>query len=287
MARPGRSGRVLAARAEADGGLGLGVVEAALVFEQLGRHLVAGPLAWSTLAPALLATAGADGVPVVGGVDLSGVVDDPIVVEHAADLGLLVVLRADAVAVVEAGELADPKPLDPLDPLTPVARYQDLPAGRPVGGADVAAGFRARATVLTAAYLLGVSDAALTVARDYSLEREQFGQPIGTFQALKHMMADMFVRTNLARSATYAAAAVLDDPAAGHVERSVSGAKLLAGEAAVDNARASVQVLGGMGFTWEMHPNYLLKRAWVLETAFGSATSHATAISASVAGELR
>ena len=71
---------------------------------------------------------------------------------------------------------------------------------------------RAAARVLTAAMLLGVSDGALDVARDYALEREQFGEPIGSFQAMKHMIADMFVRTGLARSATYAAAAVLDDP---------------------------------------------------------------------------
>jgi alkylation response protein AidB-like acyl-CoA dehydrogenase len=102
--------------------------------------------------------------------------------------------------------------------------------------------------------LLGVSDAALTVARDYSLEREQFGQPIATFQALKHMMADMFVRTGLARSATYAAAAVLDDPDVGHVERSVSAAKLLAGDAAVENARAAVQVLGHQRVARERDP---------------------------------
>ena len=174
-----------------------------------------------------------------------------------------------------------------LDPLTPVGGFESLPVGDRIGGVDDVDRLRAQGTVLTAALLLGVSDAALTVARDYSLEREQFGQPIGTFQALKHMMADMFVRTSLARSATYAAAAVLDDPAVGHVARSVSAAKLLAGEAGIDNARAAVQVLGGMGFTWEMLPNHLLKRAWALESTFGSASAHATSISASVASEIR
>jgi alkylation response protein AidB-like acyl-CoA dehydrogenase len=270
--------------ADADGGLGVGVADAALVFEQLGRHLVAGPLVWSALAPTLVSDL-AGGTRVVGGFD--AVVDGlgPIVVEHAATLDLLVVLRVDGVFAIDRADLADPEVLDPLDPLTPVGGFAELPTGTRIGDAADADRVRAQATVLTAAFLLGISDAALTVARDYSLEREQFGQPIGTFQALKHMMADMFVRTSLARSATYAAAAVLDDPAVGHVGRSVSGAKLLAGEAAVDNARASVQVLGGMGFTWEMLPNYLLKRAWVLETAFGSATTHATSISASVASE--
>ena len=146
---------------------------------------------------------------------------------------------------------------------------------------------RNEGAVLSAAMLLGISEAALRAARDYSLEREQFGQPIGSFQALKHMMADMFVRTALARSATYAAAAVLDDPLVGHVGRSIGAAKLLAGEAAIENARASVQVMGGMGFTWEMVPHYLLKRAWVLEQSFGTMRDHALGISASLASEDR
>ena len=126
-------------------------------------------------------------------------------------------------------------------------------------------------TVLTAAMLLGVSECALTVARDYALEREQFGVPIGSFQAVKHILADMYVRTGLARSATYAAAAVYDDPGIDTPARAAAIAKLLAGEAALANARAAVQVLGGMGFTWAMPPNYLLKRAWVLEHSFGTA----------------
>ena len=110
--------------------------------------------------------------------------------------------------------------------------------------------------------------------------------PIGSFQALKHIMADMYVRVGLARSATYAAAAVLDDPAVGDADRSVSAAKLLAGEAAVENARASIQVLGGMGFTWEMAPHFLLKRALVLDQTFGTPTSHALAIAASLEKEV-
>ena len=61
-----------------------------------------------------------------------------------------------------------------------------------------------------------------------------------------------------------------------------AAAKLLAGEAAVENARAAVQVHGGVGFTWEMLPGYLLKRAWVLEHGFGSADAHALALGASL-----
>jgi alkylation response protein AidB-like acyl-CoA dehydrogenase len=133
--------------------------------------------------------------------------------------------------------------------------------------------------------LLGVSDAALAVARDYALEREQFGVPIGSFQALKHIMADMFVRTGLARSATYAAAAASDDHDVGDPLRAGSAAKILAGQAALENARAAIQVLGGMGFTWHMPPHYLLKRAWVLEHSFGTADAHALALASSVEAE--
>lgn len=63
----------------------------------------------------------------------------------------------------------------------------------------------------------------------------------------------------------------------GDIDRSLSGAKLLSGEAAVENVRASIQLLGGMGFTWEMPPHLRLKRAWVLDRAFGTPTSHAFA----------
>ncbi len=205
-------------------------------------------------------------------------------VAHAGQVEGLVILDGDQVRAIEADELPEPEGLDPFDPLTPVGRYAALPPGRVVGGPEQVDQLRARGTVLTAALAVGLSQAALDVARDYALERQQFGRPIGSFQALKHLMADMYVRTGLARSATYAAAAVLDDPAVGHLGPSVSGAKLLAGEAAVDNARAAVQILGGMGFTWEMPTNHLLKRAWVLEQSFGDSRRHALAISDSLAG---
>lgn len=267
---------------EGEGGLGLGTVAAAVVFEQLGAALVPGPLVWSTLAAAVLGD-GAGGTRIVAGCDAADDPDAELVVEYAADLETLVVLSTDAVRAWDRSELADPRPLEPLDPLTPAGAFGALPPGTRVGTSAVAERMRAQGGVLTAALLLGISDTALTIARDYSLEREQFGRPIGSFQALKHMMADMFVRTTMARSATYAAAAVLDDPAAGDLQRSIGAAKLLAGEAAVENAAAAVQVLGGMGFTWDMPPHYLLKRAWVLEHCFGTSSAHALAISASLA----
>ena len=116
---------------------------------------------------------------------------------------------------------------------------------------------------------------ALDTARAYALERQQFDVPIGSFQAIKHLLADMYVRMTLAQSATYAAAAVADEPGGDDPVRAASAAKLLAAEAAIEGASTAVQVLGGMGFTWDMLPNYLLKRAWHLEHGFGRRDAHA------------
>lgn len=263
----------------ADGGLGLGVVEAAIVFEQLGGHLVSGPVLWTTLAASCVdGTAG--GERLVGGVDAIDSSDDPITVEHGCEIDALLVLRGDGLFLCAGSDLPSFRPVAPFDPLTPVGHTGAIPRGARVGDAAAAARMRLVGTVLSAALLLGVSDTALESSRRYALEREQFGVPIGSFQAVQHMLADMYVRTALARSALYAAAAVLDDPGIGNPVATSAAAKLLAGEAAIENARAAIQVHGGMGFTWEMLPHYLLKRAWVLEHTFGDAGSHALALGA-------
>ena len=115
-----------------------------------------------------------------------------------------------------------------------------------------------------------MAEAATDLAVAYAKDRQQFGRPIGAFQALKHLMADMFVRAELARGAVYAAGVTLDDPAVGSVERAVASAKVTAGEAALANAKTCIQVHGGMGYTWEVDAHLLLKRAYVLEAAFGT-----------------
>ena len=280
MADLGMFGLLLA---DSMGGSGLGPVEGALLFEQLGSHLVPGPVLWTTLAAPLVDGA-ASGERLVGGVEAREVEHGAVAVEHAADLDVLVVVGDDTVVAHDTTHLAAPVALDPLDPLTPVGRFTDVPtadptadpaAGRAVGGADAAAELRLLGTVLSAAQLAGTASRALDVARAYALEREQFGVPIGSFQAIKHILADMYLRSSLAQSATYAAAAVAQDPDGDDPGRAAASAKLLAADAAIANAGAAVQVLGGMGFTWDMLPNYLLKRAWVLEAGFGAGDEHA------------
>lgn len=263
------------------GGSGLGAVEGALVFEQLGSHLAPGPVLWTVLAAPLVVGA-ATGQQLVGGVAASDVVDGVALVEHAADLDVLLVVGGGAVVAHRMDALAAPEPLDPLDPLTPVGRVRGLAGGDDVGGPEAAAGLRLLGTVLAAAMLAGVAARALDVARAYALERHQFDAPIGSFQAVKHLLADMYVRSSLAQSATYAAAAVVQEPGNDDPARAAAAAKLLAAEAAIANASAAIQVLGGMGFTWDMPPNHLLKRAWVLEHAFGEADHHAGELGAAL-----
>jgi alkylation response protein AidB-like acyl-CoA dehydrogenase len=267
---------------EAEGGLGLGWVETAVVYEVLGRHLVPGPLVWTQVIAGLVPGA-ADGALAVTGLDVASD-PGPWLIEHPDLVGALALLGPGGVAVADAGALGELEPVEPLDPLTPVARLHVLPGGTAVGDARAASAMRVQGTLLSAALLVGVADRALALARSHALDREQFGRPIGAFQAVQHLLADMYVRMMLARSGTYGAAALLDDAGSGAatVETAAASAKVVAADAAMANARACIQVHGGMGFTWEMMPHYLLKRTWVLEHSFGTTDRHTESIAAAL-----
>ncbi|MDT3443006.1 acyl-CoA dehydrogenase [Pseudofrankia sp. BMG5.37] len=270
---------------EIDGAAPGGAAEVAIAFEELGRHLCAGPLLWSTIAAPLVAGAGDGDIRVAGVRVEPGLPIGPFAVEHAGESDVLIALYPDRVERVETADLPVSVAGEPFDPLTPTAVFETLPAGTAIGGAEEAARLRLLGTTLSAALLTGVAQGALDTAAGYAAGRRQFGVPIGSFQAVKHLLADMYVRVALARSATYAAAVMIDDPRAGDAVRAASAAKLLAGEAGIGNGRTAVQVLGGMGFTWEMLPHYFLKRAWVLEQGFGSAGDHALALAGALAAE--
>ncbi len=257
----------------ADGGVGLGMADAVLVFAELGRRLLPGPLAWSHLAAGLVKGA-ARGETVVGGLDLVRQTSEPPLVEHLESINTLLLLRGDGVFSIDPAGL-DGTPVGvPLDPLTPLHHVAALPEGERIASPDESARLRMAGAALVSGQLLGIAEATLELAVEYAKGREQFGRPIGGFQAIKHMLADMFVRQEVARAAVYAAGASLDDPAVGNVERAVSSAKITAGEAALRNSRACIQVHGGMGFTWEVPAHYYLKRTWVLESVFGTSDEH-------------
>jgi alkylation response protein AidB-like acyl-CoA dehydrogenase len=255
---------------------GFGVADAAVVFEELGRAVVPGPLVWLYLAHGLV-----DGIAC--GLEVARR-EPPWMIEHLDVLDTLLIVDESSLDAVPAGKIAGAVPVTrPLDPLTPVHRAEQLPAGEPVGDADLLARWRLEGAVVTAAFLVGVAEACTDLSVAYAKERRQFDRPIGSFQAVKHLLADMLVRAEVARASVHAAACTLDDPEIGDVARAVAGAKMLAGEAAITNGKTATQVHGGMGFTWEVDVHLYLKRAWVLDTVLGSVDDHADAVAATLA----
>jgi alkylation response protein AidB-like acyl-CoA dehydrogenase len=276
---------------EANGGVGMGLADATIVFEELGRAAVPGPVIGTFLAAGLdaglddglgagLSPRAAAGEAVVG-VTPAG---DPAFVEHHAGLDALLVVGGDAVRLVDPPAAA--RPVDrPLDPLTPVAVVDALPAGgEVVGGPDAPARVRAVGGLLAAALHVGLAEAAVAMGSSYAKERTQFGRVIGSFQAVKHLLADAQVQVEVARAAVHAAGVELDDADdadgsdrattgeagaedAAHARRAVDVARIVASRAADRATRACIQVHGGMGFTWELDAHLYLKRALVLDVA--------------------
>jgi len=130
-----------------------------------------------------------------------------------------------------------------------------------------------RAAAGSAAYLAGLADRMITMAADYAKERQQFGRPIGSFQAVKHLLANARVKLEFARPATYRAAWSLAT-AQPTVSRDASMAKALASEAADLAARVALQVHGAIGYTWECDLHFFMKRTWALSRAWGDAATH-------------
>lgn len=234
---------------EAAGGVGLGCPEAVLAFEEAGRALLPGPLVATHLAAGAVAGA-ADGETVVAAVD-----------------GRLVEWL-DAADVVVQGDATGAVPLRSVDPLTPLHRVPRANAADPLAVDPLAVDPPAvdpLAVLLTAAEQLGSAVRLSELAVQHARTREQFGRPIGAFQAVQHLCADLLVRAETARAAVYAAA-VTGDPG------DIAAARLLADEAAVRGARDCLQVHGGMGFTWEADVHLHLKRAWVRAQRKGDVT---------------
>jgi alkylation response protein AidB-like acyl-CoA dehydrogenase len=200
----------------------------------------------------------------------------------AADADRLLIVADDGagrpVLVVTAGSTVTPRPiLDETRRLATVAAK-----ALPVTGADVlrfdgdarlaAARLADRAAVAVACDSLGVAAAMLTATVEYTKVRNQFGRPIGSFQAVKHACADMYVRIAVARQLVSAAVQAVadgrdDDPA-------VSMAKSYASSAAVDAAGKAMQLHGGIGYTWESGIHVYLKRAVANRSLFGSPADH-------------
>lgn len=279
------------ATAEAAGGSGYGLPEAMLLFTELGRALTPGP--WlGTVIAALALPAGNDIAGVLGGRTRVALIDDPTDtlgagdrlngavrnVAGAEDATAWLVLGSRAVRWLAGAQnvaVASAPSIDPTRPLS-VVTFSGAAATTIAGDA---ARLREAATVLISAEAVGVAEQALHLSVEYAKVRVQFGKPIGSFQAIKHRCADMAVRTEVARSSTiWAAVAVRDGAPDAHFH--CHAAKALAAQAAFQNATDTIQNHGGMGYTWEADPHLYLKRARLLEFAFGTRTQHLDALAA-------
>ncbi|WP_411140506.1 acyl-CoA dehydrogenase [Streptomyces sp. x-80] len=305
--RPGRPayGDLLAAQGllglhlpEAVGGGGGELLDLAVVLEELGRAAFPGPCLPSALAAELLHRGGAPalaralatgeriGAVALGPGSLTAVESaDGYVLDGAAppvlaggDADLLVLAAKTAAGTVwlaaDAATLAV-RVQESADPTRPTAEVRadgvPVPAGRllTVDGALV----RDLAGVLFAAEGCGTAAWALHTAAEHAAVRRQFGRPIGQFQAVKHLCAEMLVRCEQARALVWDAARAVDEPP--EVRGLVAAlATATALDAALDCAKDCIQILGGIGFTWEHDAHLHLRRATVARQLLGGGDTH-------------
>ncbi len=268
---------------EEHGGLGMNAIDFVLLAEECGYVALPEPLVHTALVavPTLAALGGelacqwlprvaAGEAKVVLGLERNLLVEDA----HVADLLLLE--RGGDLYALAPGQvsLRYNESVDPSRKLFAVEFEAEL---APVASGAEASPLLAAAlnggALGCAAQALGLSRRMTDMSVRYTSERQQFGQPIGAFQAVKHHMANVAVRTEYARAPVYRAAyAVANDQA--NAALAVSHAKLVACEAANLAAKNSIQVHGAMGYTWEVDLHLFMKKAWALANTWGDAGFH-------------
>ncbi|MEU1903804.1 acyl-CoA dehydrogenase [Streptomyces hygroscopicus] len=267
---------------EAYGGVGPLPVELGVAYVAAGRHAVPGPLAETAAAAVLLAAlagdgaaragrAAADWLPRIAGgralVTLAAADAEPYALDADA---------ADAVLAVEGEELRLAPGHGPVQPSFDPARRlaRPLPGGEPLarGPAVAAAAAHAAdwAAFATAALALGTGLTLVERTAAYAGQRTQFGRPIGSFQAVKHRLADALIGLEFARPLLYGAAVALASKPAADARKEVAAAKVAAGEAAYTAARTALQLHGALGYTDEYDLSLWIRKARALRSAWGS-----------------
>jgi alkylation response protein AidB-like acyl-CoA dehydrogenase len=261
------------------GGLGLGVVELMILQEELGYALAPSPFIANAYAGATIQLAGSAEqksrwLPGIASGEQRGAAEmacdpDPIV---GAAAGSSVLVLADGEGggkLVETGDATLEK-LDLID--TTRAYYRvDAPAGESLPGEIEAAG--AIGAIALSAELVGLSQRSLDIAVEYAKEREQFGRPIGAYQAVSHRLAEMLWEVEEARSLLYYAAWCADSQPES-LPLAAAMVKARASDAANMVTHNAIQTLGGIGFTWEHDIHFFLKRARVSSQLLGTAGQH-------------
>jgi alkylation response protein AidB-like acyl-CoA dehydrogenase len=260
---------------ESAGGMGMEMIDLIGIAEAAGYVALPEPL---------LDTAGI-AIPLLASLDtdkgwLARAIDGAIIaVGHPANpfvadadiAQALILADGDDLHIVERGNVTL-TPQASFDPFRALFRVDWTPdAATKVGGGwgDTAE----RGALLAAAQMIGLGQRCIDLAVDYARDRNQFGKPIGSTQAVKHLIATAQVKIEFARPVVHAAAAELSLGTLASRAR-VAHAKIAAGEAADLSARTSVQVHGAMGMTWEVDLHFFLKRAFALNRAWGTAADH-------------
>lgn len=282
---------------EANGGLGFGDVDWALMAQELGYYGIPDSLADTACVAVGLLAGLADDTPgrdtwlervVAGSIRIAvGHPINPLVADaHLADL-LLLHDKGEVHAVPRSAvDVRASQSIDQSRRLGQVT-WQPTSATR-VADAAKGQGLWAdafdRGALCTAGQLLGLAQRMLDLSVDYVAQRKQFGRPIGSFQAVKHQLADVATRIEFAGPVLYRAAESLANRRA-HASVHVSHAKLACAEAAWLAARKGIQVHGAMGYTWEVDLQMFMKRAWALDAAWGDRGFHKTRINDFVLGD--
>ena len=303
------------------GGQGLGTVELAILFEEMGYALAPSPLLSNTVVGLALSLCGSDdqrerhlrplaagerrGTPALwdagstatpgaftmaaGGAGDGVVLDgEKVLVMDAASADFFLVATSDGARHVVAADadgvsVAEQVSIDPTRRLSTV-RFEGVrvdPADTlPAAGREYQAVLD-RICVAIAAESTGVAQRALEMAVEYAKDRHQFGRPIGAYQAVSHRCAQMLLETENSRSAVYGAAWAADaEPESLRVASSM--AKAYASDAGWRVPDASIQVHGGIGFTWEHDLHFFLKRGKANAGFFGDAKWHRERVAAAV-----
>lgn len=314
---------------EASGGSGLGMVETAILLEEMGRAAYPGPYLPTVLAAMAIARAGTEaqrerwlpaiaggsaratvalmdaeqtcdpgatrtrGEPTGGGVRLAGL-KQFVPWAHVADVLLVPARTPEGLTCFLVDSGAPGLALTPVTAMDPgirwaTVRLDGVPVsaeavlGPPGGAAPLLADLLRRGGVGAAAEMLGAARRCLDLSVAYAKVREQFGQPIGAFQAIRHKCAEMLMEVENAHAATYYAAWAIDADAE-DAAVAASVAKAYVSEAARKVCGEAIQVHGGIGFTWEYDLHLYFKHAKALEPMYGDADYHRELIVQRVAG---
>jgi alkylation response protein AidB-like acyl-CoA dehydrogenase len=247
---------------EAAGGLGLGAADGAMLLREVGRSLVPGPLLWTMLAAAVAADAGQSDLAhaLMTGERRAGLVCAGFALDgRLGDLVLTLTPDASRLDLMTSCEAA--RSVDPASRLARIAEVEPVAAW-----AD--GGRLALARILVAAELLGIIEAARDMSAAYAISREQFGKPIGSFQAVKHRCANMAIAALSVRAQVFMAAHRYDlggEDADFHAACALT----LAIDGATRTTADNIQNHGAIGFTAEHEAHLLVKRVITLEHALG------------------